>query len=268
MAGKKKNKMATRPRGSPVHRNAPPLDAAPQTARVPLIDALRGLAIVMMLAYHFSFDLSYFGLLQQNFYHDPFWIAARSVILGSFLALTGISLALAADHGINWPAYGKRLALIAACAIGVSIGSYLMFPASWIYFGVLHFILVAGILGLAFLRLHLSNLVIGAALIAAGVSLASPLFDQPWLNWVGLMTRKPVTEDYVPILPWFGVVLIGLFIGRLLLKARRLAQTRGWPATGTIGRSLTWAGRHSLAVYMIHQPILLGILYLLLGHRR
>ena len=82
------------------------------------------------------------------------------------------------------------------------------------------------------------------------------------------MTRKPITEDYVPLLPWLGVVLIGMFIRQQLLRARHLAPARGWPAAGTLGRSLEWAGRHSLAIYMVHQPLLIGILYLLLGHRR
>jgi uncharacterized membrane protein len=268
VAGKKKNKAAARARAKAGRTDIAPPATASRAARIPLIDALRGAAIAMMVAYHFSFDLNYFGVLHQNFYQDIFWTTSRSVILSSFLALVGVSLALAAGQGIRWPAYGRRLALIAACAIGVSTGSYLMFPASWIYFGVLHFIFVAGIVGLAFLRLGRANLIIGAALIAAGASIASPLFDQPWLNWIGLMTRKPITEDYVPLLPWFGVVLIGMFIGQQLLSARRLAPARGWTAAGTIGRSLAWAGRHSLAVYMVHQPLLIGILYLLLGHRR
>ena len=268
MARKKNSKRATRAPGKSSRTDAAPPPAATRNARIPLVDALRGAAIVMMLAYHFSFDLNYFGVLHQNFYQDAFWIAARSVIVGSFLALVGVSLALAADRGVRWPAYGRRLAVIAACAIVVSTGSYFMFPASWIYFGVLHFIAVAGIVGLAFLRLRLANLLTGAVLIVVGALFASPLFDQPWLNCVGLMTRKPVTEDYVPLLPWFGVVLVGLYIGQQLLQARRLAPARGWHATGTIGRALGWAGRHSLAIYMLHQPLLLGILYLLLGHRR
>src|SRR5258706_16109028 len=132
--------------------------------------------------------------------------------------------------------------MIAACAIMVSAGSYFMFPASWIYFGVLHFIAVAGIMGLAFVRLRLANLLIGAALIAVGALFAAPLFDQPWLNWVGLMPRKPVTEDYVPLLPWLGVVLIGLFVGQQLLQARRLAPARGLHAAEPVGRLLGWAG--------------------------
>ena len=268
MARKKNRNGATRAPGRNARAAAAPPPATRHAARIPLIDALRGAAIVMMVAYHFSFDLNYFGVLQQNFYQDAFWTTSRNIILGSFLALVGVSLALAAAHGIRWPAYGRRLATIAACAIMVSAGSYFMFPKSWIYFGVLHFIAVAGIAGLVFVRLHLANLLVGAALIAGGALFASPVFDQPWLNWVGLMTRKPVAEDYVPLLPWFGVVLVGMFMGQQLLQARRLAPARGWHAAGPVGRALELAGRHSLAIYMLHQPLLLGILYLLVGHRR
>ena len=218
-----------------------------------------------MIAYHFCFDLNHFGVIHQNFYRDPFWLAARGFILSSFIALVGVSLALTAQHGIRTAAYVKRLALIAVCAVAVSAGSYLIFPASWIYFGVLHFILVAGIVGLAFVRLHWTNLIAGLALVAAGVVFAFPLFDQPWLNWVGLMTRKPVTEDYVPLLPWFGVVLLGLFGGKQLLTARNSAWVRRWRGTSPISRLLRWLGRHSLAVYMLHQPVLIGMLYLAVG---
>ena len=243
-----------------------PGPAVDSASRLPVIDALRGAALVMMFAYHFSFDLNYFGVVRQDFYQDAFWIAARSCILASFLALTGISLALATVHDIRWPAYWRRLAQIAVCATLVSAGSYLMFPKSWIYFGVLHCILVASVLGLAFLRLTWANLVIGAALIAAGVLIASPLFDHPWLNWFGLMTHKPITEEYVPLLPWFGVVLLGIFAGRRVFSGSRPAGAAQW-APGALGRPLAWAGRHSLILYMVHQPLILGALYLLLGTR-
>jgi uncharacterized membrane protein len=240
----------------------------PTAVRIPLIDALRGFAIVLMIAYHFCFDLNYFGIIQQNFYRDPFWLTARGFILGSFLALVGVSLAMTAQHGIRWAAYAQRLALIALCATATSAGSYFLFPASWIYFGVLHFIFVAGLFSLAFVRLHWTNLSVGLALIAAGAALAYPLFDQPWLNWVGLMTRKPVTEDYVPLLPWFGFVLVGLFLGKQFLTADDRGGARRWLGTRPVSRSLECLGRHSLAVYMLHQPVLIGILYLAAEHRR
>ena len=241
-------------------------EPAAQPVRLALIDALRGIAIALMFAYHFSFDLNYFGVLHQNFNDDPFWLTARSVILGSFAALVGVSLALATGNGIQWRAYLRRLGLLAACAATVSIGSYYMFPASWISFGVLHFIAVASVLALVFVRWYWANLAIGCALIAIGATVTSPVFDAPILNWFGLMTHKPVTEDYVPLLPWFGVVLIGIFAGRLACRGAPWVGVSQWKA-GAASRPLAWAGRHSLILYMVHQPVFLGVLYLLLGRR-
>ena len=239
-------------------------EAAAENTRLPLVDALRGTAIALMFAYHFSFDLNYFRILHQSFNDDPFWLTARSIILGSFLALVGVSLALANDDGIRWRPFLRRLALVAACACAVSVGSYFMVPTSWIYFGVLHFIVVASVLGLVFVRWYWANLAVGCALIIVGEIVTSPLFDAPMLNWFGLMTHKPVTEDYVPLLPWFGVVLIGIFAARLAFAGMRRTGAAQWKA-GALGCLLAWAGRHSLVLYMAHQPVLLGSLYLLLG---
>ena len=238
--------------------------APPPAARFPLIDALRGGAIALMFAYHFLFDLNYFGVLHQNFNDDPFWLTARSIILGSFMTLVGVSLALATGNGIRWRPYLRRLGPLAACAAAVSLGSYFMFPKSWISFGVLHSIAVASVLGLVFVRWYWANLALGAALIAVGVTVKSSVFDAPMLNWFGLMTHKPVTEDYVPLLPWFGLVLIGIFAGRLVFGAAPWAGAAQWQL-GSLSRPLAWAGRHSLILYMVHQPVFLGVLYLLLG---
>jgi uncharacterized membrane protein len=149
------------------------IDAPKSTnARVDCVDAARGFAIAMMFAYHFCFDLSFFRVIHQDFYNDARWIAWRSVILSSFLLLAGIGLALAhaaanaaanpgsaANAAANphsarwsWPRYWRRLAQIAACAALVSIGSYWVFPESWIYFGVLHHIALASVLALPLLR--------------------------------------------------------------------------------------------------------------------
>lgn len=242
-------------------------EPAVRSARFPLIDALRGAAIAFMFAYHFCFDLNYFGVLHQNFNDDPFWLTARSLILGSFVALVGVSLVLATGNGIKWRPYLIRLGWLAACAAVVSIASYQMFPGSWIYFGVLHFILIASVLALAFVPLYWANLALGAALIGVGVSVKSAVFDQPLLNWFGLMTHKPITEDYVPLLPWFGVVLAGVFVGKLVFGRQPWSGAVRWQAAGPIGRLLAWAGRHSLMLYMLHQPIFLGALYFLIGRK-
>lgn len=219
-----------------------------------------------MTLYHFCFDLNHFGFFRQNFYLDPFWSWQRSAIVSLFLLCAGMGQAVAATQGQGWPRFWRRWSQVALCAVLVSAGSVLMFPQSFIYFGVLH----AMALMLALLRLsapwagrHLVVAVfIGAALIAAkfvaeqalGTGALAELLNQRALNWLGLITRKPFTEDYVPLVPWLGVMLWGYVAGTwLALRHPRLLQ-RGLPALAP----LSFLGRWSLSYYMLHQPLLIG----------
>lgn len=232
--------------------------AAPSASlgRIPGVDVARGVAVALMVGYHFCFDLDYFHLADFDFHRSPFWLAARAGIVTLFLLLVGVSLHLATARGLRPAPFARRLAVLMACAATVSAASYAMFPASGIFFGVLHFIALASLLGLPFARLGVANLALGTAWIAAGLLFSHAWFDQPWANWIGFMTHKPVTEDYVPLFPWFGVVLLGLFAG---WHAEKLALPS---LPGRAELALELAGRHSLAIYMLHQPILLGLLYL------
>jgi uncharacterized membrane protein len=241
----------------------PLASAGPTLHRYPILDALRGMALVAMFAYHFGFDLVYFEILKSNPYESPIWIACRTLILSTFLLLAGTSLTLANRDGVRWPAFWRRLGQIAGCALLVSLGSYLMFPKSWIYFGVLHHIALASLLGLAVLRFDRTNLWLGIALIGLGLFVKAPLFDPKQLNWIGFMTHKPITEDYVPLLPWVGVVLIGMFLGQRFLASAPSAFKDWRPAAGA-SRLLALGGRHTLLLYMLHQPVFMGLLYLLL----
>ena len=224
------------------------------------IDALRGVAICLMVVYHFCFDLRYFRVIAANFEQDPFWLGFRGLIVTSFLTLVGISLVLADRAGSRPAHFWKRIALITACAAAVSIGSYQMFPRSFIYFGILHCIALASILAQPLLRHPRIALVLGLAVIVAGLFVHHPSFDSRELSWLGFTTRKPLTEDYVPLAPWAGVVFIGVAIGNALWRTdfsvlRPFATMPGW---------LQWLGRHSLAVYMVHQPLLIGALWMVL----
>jgi uncharacterized membrane protein len=229
--------------------------------RYPLIDALRGMAIASMFAYHFCFDLNYFGALHADFNHDLFWLAFRTAIVSLFLGLMGISLILANVRGFRSRPYWARLGRIGTCALLVTAGSYAVFPRSFIYFGILHFIAAASVLALPFIRLHWTNLALGAAVIVLASSWRHPLFDSPWLHWFGLMTFKPVTEDYVPLVPWFGVVLLGMFVARSMLAGSSAARVAQWQPRSRVGRILALAGRHSLLIYMVHQPLFIAVLY-------
>lgn len=215
-----------------------------------------------MIAYHFAFDLSYFGLAQFDFNNDLFWLSARALILSLFLGLVGVSLQLFYARGFNVKSYLKRLGLITVSAALVSFASYLMFPETLIFFGVLHFIAVASVVALLFVRLHVFNLLLGSVFILAGLWFKHPFFDQPWAQWLGFMTHKPLTEDYVPLFPWLGVVLVGLFFGSLVTKSPRLKMMLGKGHKRQPGRALSTAGRHSLIIYLAHQPILIALIYL------
>jgi len=149
--------------------------------RMQSIDLLRGIAIALMVIYHFCFDLSYVGFAQFNFNYDVFWLSFRALIISLFLGLVGISFSVAAVNGFVWRKVAIRLALLVGCAALVSVSSKVLFPASWIYFGILHFIAVASILALFFVRWHWTNLAVGVGCILVGLKIQSPLFDQPAL---------------------------------------------------------------------------------------
>ena len=182
-----------------------------------------------------------------------------------FLLGAGMGQVVAVAQQQSWLRFWGRWAQIAGCAVLVSVGSYWMYPISYIYFGVLH--------GLA-LMLPIARLSatwgrwlwpLGAlALAAPWVALQTletmgmaDLFNQKGLNWLGLITRRPVTEDYVPVLPWLGVMWWGMALGTALLQSRPVVLTR---ALGRVGRAIAWLGRWSLSYYMLHQPVMFGTL--------
>ena len=230
--------------------------------RLQSVDILRGLAIVSMVAYHFCYDLSYFGFAQFDFFADPFWLQARTLIVSSFLVVAGISLTLATHDGVRLRPYVKRLSAIAGCAALISVSSYFMFGERWIYFGVLHFITVASVLGLGFVHRPRLALVTGIALIILDRVFSHSFFDQVAWQWLGLMTYKPPTEDYVPLIPWFGMVLLGIVLGNRVWLREPLPPIARWHSAHPLARLLSLPGRHSLLVYMLHQPLLLGMLWI------
>jgi len=231
------------------------------SSRLQVVDALRGVAIGLMVVYHLCFDLNYFHVVSIDFNHETLWLGLRAVIVSLFLGLVGMSLHLAAARARFGRAFLRRFGLVAGCAMLVTVASAVTFPRSIIFFGVLHFIAVAMLLGRPMVHFYRANLVIGLVLLVVGLSVQHPLFDHPALQWIGMMTHKPVTEDYVPLLPWFGVVLIGMFLGHTLCLPG-LAPVRDWRSGRFQARALAFLGRHSLLIYMVHQPVLFAVLYL------
>jgi uncharacterized membrane protein len=241
--------------------------------------------MVWMTLFHFSFDLQHYGYLQANFYADPFWTLQRMAIVSLFVFCAGLGQAIAVQQGQSWGRFWKRWRQIALCALAVSIGSWWMFPDSYIYFGILH--------GMA-LMLIVVRLLSGTGGRAGGLLwlLGAMALVLPWLatqahalwqgldflnartfNWLGLISRKPVTEDYAPLFPWLGVMCFGLAAGQWLLRRQAAALERVGNFMGRGGlaaplRGLAFLGRWSLSYYMLHQPVLLGALGLFVWVRQ
>ncbi|MEN3930704.1 heparan-alpha-glucosaminide N-acetyltransferase [Microvirga sp. W0021] len=216
-----------------------------------LVDFLRGFFILIMVVYHAIWNLAYFRFLPQSLLTGLAWETIGYLIAGSFLMISGISLSLAHRPYFNIEGFIKRLLKLILAAALVTLVTWFVFPDSYIFFGILHCLAVSSILALPFLKAP-----IWLILIVIIFSLVLPEFftqsfwDTPWLEWLGFGNTLPITNDYVPVFPWFSFVLIGLLIGRIPKGMRMEVQRTSY------ARFLITAGRWSLVIYLLHQPIL------------
>ena len=223
---------------------------------------VRGAALAAMAVYHFSWDLGHFGFHDMDVAGDLGWRIFARLIAGTFLFLVGASLVLAHGEGMRWRAFWRRVAVVVVAAAAVSAVTWFVFPQYYVRFGILHHIALASILALPFLRLPLALVVASAALASVVPAMATgPAFGAPALVWLGLSPSPPPAADYVPLFPYFGLVLAGVASARLVRGNPSAMQQLARANAGQAGRIAAWAGRHSLAVYLIHQPVLFGLVY-------
>lgn len=242
---------------------AAPIAPPSSSPRLAVVDALRGFAVAQMIAYHFIYDLNYFGWLHLAMNRDQPWVGWRTLIVTQFLLLVGVSLALRAGFKPHPKDFWKRWAQVAASALLVSIGSWFMFGPRFIWFGILHFVAAALLIVRPLQRLGAWNVLVGLSVIAAGLLYVDGRFNPTPLNILGFATGKPRTEDYVPLFPWLGVVLIGAGLGSVWQK-KNFALTAAWARFNqTPPRPLVFLGRWALSTYLLHQPILIGVLWLI-----
>ena len=238
--------------------------AGKRLGRVDAVDCARGVAIVGMAAYHLTWDLADFRLVSPLLPFTPPMRLLSHGVASVFLALVGVSLALAHRKGFNQRAFWRRLAIVAGAAALVTAGSVVFAPGEGIFFGILHCIAAASLIAAPFVTAPAwASLAAGLAAIAAPFLVQSPLFDPPWVLWLGLGEALPNTLDWYPLLPWAGIVLVGLSLARAPGVIPRLTSPERWHATSGPSRALCFAGRHSLPIYLVHQPIFLGLLYAL-----
>ncbi|QXT38707.1 DUF1624 domain-containing protein [Gymnodinialimonas ceratoperidinii] len=233
----------------------------PAAGRIPALDIARSLALLAMAVFHFVFDLEMFGHVAPGTAGTGFWRGLAIATAGSFLFLAGVGLWLSHGAGIRWPAFWRRFAMIAGAAALVSLGTYIAFPQAFVFFGILHAIALCSLLGLLVLRLPVVViLALAVAVFYAPDALRGPAFDAPWWWWSGLQTVRVSTVDYEPVFPWFAPVLAGIAASKLASQSGLWARLSN-PAPSRAARLAGLPGRYSLVIYLIHQPILIGLVW-------
>lgn len=222
------------------------------------LDLFRGCAIIAMIVFHFTFDLSYFGYIASDTIYRPNWIMFQKVIAGSFIFVAGVSFNLCHGSGINWIYVKKRLLLLGSAAIGISVVTKFAFGDFWIKFGILHCILLCSLISLIFV--HRSRYVIVGVVVALGtvVLLVQTPVDLPVaFQWLIETRTRHNSVDYSPLMPWFFMFSLGILLSKLNSRSNRLLLRMRNAVKGTnVIRSLVFLGKRSLVIYLIHQPIL------------
>jgi uncharacterized membrane protein len=256
---------AKMPPGEDSARGARVQDKTAPGPRIIAFDAARGAALLGMAIYHLSWDFAYFHLAPPDLPINPPMRLFSHAVAASFLFLAGVSLALAHPGGLRRAAFWRRLAIVGGAAALVTAATWFSAPDEVILFGILHCIAMASLLAAPLITLPAwIALGVSALVFAAPWLFASPAFNPPALVWLGLGTVLPQTLDWRPLAPWAAFVFLGLALTRLNLDgliASPLARWRPGPGDWRVVAGAAWAGRHSLAIYLIHQPVLFAILY-------
>jgi uncharacterized membrane protein len=269
------------------------------------LDAARGIAVLAMIVFHVIWDLAHFGYAPATLpWSAPVKIFGHSIAF-AFLFIAGVALVLANRDSMRWPAFWRRFALIGAAAALVTAGTYALFPTSYVFFGILHCIAVASLIAVPLLFAPWPvAFACGAFFLLGGAFFASSAFNADWLQWIGLSTSEPMTQDWRPLFPWAGALLLGVAAGRATLSSQtrfssfahrnvKVGNSRLWgervdakhPGEGLrassgkpltpalradplpMGEGLNFLGRHSLLIYLAHQPalfaLLMGLAYLM-----
>ena len=213
-----------------------------------------------MVTYHFCYDLEAFGYLPPGTMVTGWGALSARIIAATFLFLVGISLWLAHGHAIRWRSFLKRLVQIGVAAALITLVTWYVQGPRLILFGILQSIAVSSLIGLAFLRLPAALTALAAAAVwFAPGWLANGALDTPWLIWTGLTTLPVTAVDFVPTFPWLAPVLAGIAVAKSAGRFGLWNRARRAPTAAE--RWLGLPGQHSLLIYLVHQPILVGILW-------
>jgi uncharacterized membrane protein len=229
------------------------------------IDLLRTIAIVMMITFHTLYLLNYFDIQSTGVpgMRYEFWWWFPKLTGGTFIFVAGLSLTITCSRAKRISGFMLRGLKIFGYGMVITLITWLISRQGYVRFGILHFFGIAFILAPFFTRFRFINLVLGIALMVAGIYLQEQriLVDFPWLLWLGLIPRGFWTMDYWPLLPWFGLFLVGIFCGKILYpRGNRRFNIHEF--NDPVTSALTFPGRHPLVIYLTQWPAIIGVLLL------
>lgn len=215
--------------------------------RYMMVDFLRGLAVLLMILFHLAYDLNGFRLIRIDLFHNPFWFCFPRSIVSLFLVCVGMGLSLVHRNAIRWNLVARRFLKIGGWAVVITVVTYLLFPRHFVFFGVLHCIALAGVAGVFFVGRPRISFFIFLAFLTSNVIFRPSLL--PVSEWLGV-----VPMDYIPFYPWFGFVLLGIYLESVNFHKIQFKETRLIALFETLGR-------HSLKIYLIHRPVLFAMVF-------
>ena len=231
--------------------------------RIHLLDILRGISVFAMIVYHFFWDLGYFKFIELENMTQGLPLLFAQCIGASFIVISGISLRLA-SYSKNFGAkFLKRLLVLVLICLAITSITFYIDKKSFIFFGILHFLVTCSLLGLLLLKVKNNNFLFILFFCSLAVSVSEITFDLPsQLSWLGLNSEIPITNDFYPLFPWVSFYIFGLWVSEPL-KKNPLHWNRSnmnyYPKFVIIYSCLQFLGRNSLTIYILHQPIFFSL---------
>lgn len=213
------------------------------------IDFYRGIAFINMAIFHLLFNLKNFNLIELNVFTNEYAIIWRGYIVSSYLLFVGISLVLVKRKYTDRSIFSFSLRQLFLASLLVSFATYIVFPQQWIYFGILHFIFFAKIISSFFVNKAFLSLLISISIFITFYFIGS---WNPFMYYYGKGILPSITLDMVNILPWLGVVFLGIFLGHYPLY-------KYLPVFNI--KPIMWLGKHSLSMYLFHQAMLFPLVF-------
>lgn len=232
--------------------------ATARKERLLAVDLARSSALLAMIIFHFVRDLEVFGLVLEGTTLSGGWALFARTVAATFIFLSGLSMVLAHERKFRAGAWLRRTGTIVGAALLVSAATYAAFPDRFIFFGILHAIAFFALFGPLLLHVPALGLAAGAVCVfAVNDQFGRGVFDSVYLAWTGLGATVPASLDFIPVFPWLAAYLLGMLAARMLPRhvLSAIPPTSAW-------ERLAAPGRYSLSIYLLHQPVLFAILWI------